>query len=49
MTKKAHYAVVAGELAPGARVSDEQFSKIPDLIRASFPGCQQDGPSEQVS
>jgi hypothetical protein len=36
MTKKAHYAVIAGELAPGARVSDEQFSKIPDLIRASF-------------
>lgn len=36
MTNKAHYAVVAGELAPGARVSDEQFSKIPDLIRASF-------------
>jgi len=36
MTKKAHYAVVAGELAPGTRVSDEQFSKIPDLIRASF-------------
>ena len=36
MTEKAHYAVVAGELAPGARVSDEQFSKIPDLIRASF-------------
>ena len=36
MTKKAHYAVVAGELAPGARVTDEQFSKIPDLIRASF-------------
>jgi hypothetical protein len=36
MTDKAHYAVVAGELAPGARVSDEQFSKIPDLIRASF-------------
>ncbi len=36
MTKKAHYAVVAGELAPGAKVSDEQFSKIPDLIRASF-------------
>jgi len=36
MTKKAHYAVVVGELAPGARVSDEQFSKIPDLIRASF-------------
>lgn len=33
---KAHYAVIAGELAPGARVSDEQFSKIPDLIRASF-------------
>jgi len=36
MTEKAHFAVVAGELAPGARVSDEQFSKIPDLIRASF-------------
>lgn len=36
MTNKAHYAVVAGELAPGARVSDEQFSRIPDLIRASF-------------
>lgn len=36
MTNKAHYAVVAGELAPGARVTDEQFSKIPDLIRASF-------------
>ncbi len=36
MTNKAHYAVIAGELAPGARVSDEQFSKIPDLIRASF-------------
>ncbi len=36
MTDKAHYAVIAGELAPGARVSDEQFSKIPDLIRASF-------------
>ncbi len=36
MTKKAHYAVIAGELAPGTRVSDEQFSKIPDLIRASF-------------
>jgi len=36
MTNKAHYAVVAGELAPGSRVSDEQFSKIPDLIRASF-------------
>ncbi|MFO7934683.1 MAG: hypothetical protein R6U78_11440 [Bacteroidales bacterium] len=36
MIQKAHYAVVAGELAPGARVSDEQFSKIPDIIRASF-------------
>lgn len=36
MTNKAHYAVIAGELAPGAKVSDEQFSKIPDLIRASF-------------
>jgi hypothetical protein len=36
MMEKAHYAVVAGELAPGARVSDAQFSKIPDLIRASF-------------
>lgn len=36
MTNKAHYAVVAGELAPGTRVSDEKFSRIPDLIRASF-------------
>ena len=36
MTKKAHYAVVAGELAPGSKVSDKQLSKIPDLIRASF-------------
>jgi hypothetical protein len=36
MTEKAHFAVVAGELAPGFRVSDEQYSKIPDLIRASF-------------
>ena len=36
MINKEHYAVIAGELAPGARVSDEQFSKIPDLIRASF-------------
>lgn len=36
MTIKAHYAVIAGELAPGSRVSDVQFSKIPDLIRASF-------------
>jgi hypothetical protein len=36
MTKMAHYAVVAGELAPGSRVSNEQLSKIPDLIRASF-------------
>ncbi len=36
MTKKAHYAIIAGELAPGTRVSNEQFSKIPDLIRASF-------------
>ena len=36
MTNKTHYAVIAGELAPGTRVSDEKFSKIPDLIRASF-------------
>jgi len=36
MTNKAHFAVAMGELAPGSRVSDEQFSKIPDLIRASF-------------
>lgn len=36
MTKMAHYAVVAGELAAGARVSDENYSRIPDLIRASF-------------
>lgn len=36
MTDKAHYAVVAGELAPGSKIPDEQLTKIPDLIRASF-------------
>ncbi|MEZ5072265.1 MAG: hypothetical protein R2751_15210 [Bacteroidales bacterium] len=36
MTVKAHFAVIAGELAPGTTVSREQFSKVPDLIRASF-------------
>jgi hypothetical protein len=46
MTKKAHYAVVAGELAPGARVTDEQFSKIPDLIRASFQAVNRMVPEE---
>ena len=46
MTNKAHYAVVAGELAPGARVSDEQFSKIPDLIRASFQAVNRMVPEE---
>ena len=46
MTKKAHYAVIAGELAPGARVSDEQFSKIPDLIRASFQAVNRMVPKE---
>jgi len=45
MMKKAHYAVVAGELAPGARVSDAQFSKIPDLIRASFQAVNRLVPS----
>ena len=42
----AHYAVIAGELAPGARVSDEQFSKIPDLIRASFQAVNRMVPEE---
>jgi len=46
MTKKAHYAVAAGELAPGSRVSDAQFSKIPDLIRASFQAVNQMVPKE---
>jgi len=46
MTNKAHYAVIAGELAPGARVSDEQFSKIPDLIRASFQAVNRLVPEE---
>ncbi len=45
MTEKAHYAIVAGELAPGARVSDAQFSKIPDLIRASFQAVNRMVPS----
>ncbi len=46
MTKKAHYAVIAGELAPGTRVSDEKFSKIPDLIRASFQAVNRMVPKE---
>ena len=46
MTNKAHYAVIAGELAPGSRVSDEQFSKIPDLIRASFQAVNRLVPEE---
>jgi hypothetical protein len=46
MTNKAHYAVIAGELAPGARVSDAQFSKIPDLIRASFQAVNRLVPDE---
>ena len=46
MTKKAHYAVAAGELAPGSRVSDAKFSKIPDLIRASFQAFNQMVPKE---
>jgi len=46
MTTKAHYAVIAGELAAGARVSDEQFSKIPDLIRASFQAVNRLVPEE---
>lgn len=36
MTDKAHYAVVAGELAPGSKIPDKQLTQIPDLIRASF-------------
>jgi len=46
MTDKAHYAVIAGELAPGTRVSDEKFSKIPDLIRASFQAVNRLVPEE---
>jgi hypothetical protein len=46
MTDKAHYAVAAGELAPGSRVSDEKFSKIPDLIRASFQAVNRMVPEE---
>jgi hypothetical protein len=46
MTKKAHFAVAAGELAPGSRVSDAQFSKIPDLIRASFQAVNRLVPKE---
>jgi hypothetical protein len=46
MTNKTHYAVIAGELAPGARVSDEQYSKIPDLIRASFQAVNRLVPEE---
>jgi hypothetical protein len=46
MIKKAHFAVAAGELAPGSRVSDAQFSKIPDLIRASFQAVNRLVPKE---
>jgi hypothetical protein len=46
MTQKAHFAVAAGELAPGSRVSDAQFSKIPDLIRASFQAVNRLVPKE---
>lgn len=46
MTNKAHYAVIAGELTPGTRVSDAQFSKIPDLIRASFQALNRLVPDE---
>ena len=46
MINKEHYAVIAGELAPGARVSDEQFSKMPDIIRASFQAVNQLVPEE---
>mgnify|MGYP007098394246 CR=1 FL=1 len=46
MTKKAHYAVVAGELAPGARLSDEKYSRIPDLIRASFQAVNRLAPDQ---
>jgi len=46
MTNKTHYAVISGELAPGARVSDEQYSKIPDLIRASFQAVNRLVPEE---
>ena len=38
--------MISGELAPGARVSDEQFSKIPDLIRASFQAVNRLVPEE---
>lgn len=46
MTSKAHYAVAAGELAPGSRLSNEQFSRIPDLIRASFQAVNRMVPTE---
>jgi hypothetical protein len=47
MTDKAYYAVIAGELAPGSRVSNEKFSKIPDLIRASFQAVNRMVPEDQ--
>ena len=46
MTNKTHYAVIAGELAPGTRVTDEKFSKVPDLIRASFQAVNRLVPEE---
>ena len=38
--------MIAGELAPGTRVSDEKFSKVPDLIRASFQAVNRLVPEE---
>ncbi len=46
MTDKTHFLVIAGDLAPGSRVSDDKFSQVPDLIRASFQAVNRLVPSE---
>lgn len=46
MTTKAHYAVIAGELAAGTKVANSKFARIPDLIRASFQAVNRMVPTE---
>jgi len=36
MSDKEHFAIIAGKLADSKQISDNQFSRIPDLIRHSF-------------
>lgn len=36
MFEKGYYAILAGKLAESKHISDNQFSKIPDIIRSAF-------------